>query len=182
MQKNAQERLATLEVAIPRANLRVVVPAAKRPSMVLRALCLLALLALVQQLAPAAAYTCEPEALGVNGCDRSVGPAGPSQGEYDTWWSGLNAWSERRRAQLLAEQPETGDFSAYDNPDIDWARTAFVQPQAMIHDRYLYDRATDEWTVDRFLDDFETRYGGIDRARSHCRFVLPLILFIHQIH
>ena len=32
----------------------------------------------------------------------------------------------------------------------------------MIHDRYLYDRATGEWTVDRFLDDLEERYGGID--------------------
>ena len=75
--------------------------------------------------------------------------------------------------ELREEQPETGDFSAYDNPDIDceivywsscslfsWcnrveitcthnlttgARTAYVQPQSMIHDRYLYDRTTDSW-------------------------------------
>jgi hypothetical protein len=37
-----------------------------------------------------------------------------------------------------------------------------VQPQAMLHDRYLYDRATQQWTVDRYLDDLQERYGGID--------------------
>lgn len=106
-------------------------------------------------------YTCEPNALGVNRCDSAVGPD-PGEAEYDVWWTSLQAWAARRRLQLLEEQPEMGDFRAYDNPDIDWARTAYVQPQAMIHDRYLYDRSTGEWTVDRFLDDLEERYGGID--------------------
>eukprot|EP01052_Picozoa_sp_SAG31_P034829 SAG31_NODE_4122_length_3562_cov_4.035230_2_plen_92_part_00 len=32
----------------------------------------------------------------------------------------------------------------------------------MLHDRYLYDRSANNWTVDRYLDDLETRYGGID--------------------
>eukprot|EP01046_Picozoa_sp_COSAG06_P063076 COSAG06_NODE_14495_length_1151_cov_2.519962_1_plen_211_part_00 len=32
----------------------------------------------------------------------------------------------------------------------------------MLHDRYLYDRSTRKWTVDKFLDDLTTRYGGID--------------------
>ena len=40
--------------------------------------------------------------------------------------------------------------------------TDFVQPQVMVHDRYLYDRASNSWTVDRFLDDLLERYGGID--------------------
>ncbi len=110
----------------------------------------------------AAAYTCEPSELGVNACDRSVGPAGPSEAEYEQWRAALDGWADRRKLQLREEQPETGDFAAYDNPDIDWARTAYVQPQSMIHDRYLYDRATGEWTVDRFLDDLEERYGCID--------------------
>lgn len=108
------------------------------------------------------AYTCEPGALGVNGCDRAVGPENQNELEYELWWNDLNAWADRRRLQLLEEQPEMGDFNAYDNPDVQWAQTAFVQPQAMIHDRFLYDRDTGEWTVDRFLDDFVDRYGGID--------------------
>jgi gamma-glutamyl hercynylcysteine S-oxide synthase len=32
----------------------------------------------------------------------------------------------------------------------------------MVHDLYFYDRASREYTVDRYLDDLEKRYGGID--------------------
>ena len=32
----------------------------------------------------------------------------------------------------------------------------------MVEDRYLYDPATRQYTVDRFLDDLDRRYGGID--------------------
>ena len=32
----------------------------------------------------------------------------------------------------------------------------------MIHDRFLYDRATDSWTVGKYLQDLQDRYGGID--------------------
>ena len=54
------------------------------------------------------------------------------------------------------------DFSAYDTPEIAWARTSYVQPQAMLHDRFLYDRTTRQWTVDRYMEDVTSRYGGID--------------------
>lgn len=108
------------------------------------------------------AYTCEPEVLGVNRCDTAVGPASGGTAEYYEWWNSLRAWGDRRLLQLREEQPVMGDFHAYSNPDIDWARTAYVQPQSMIHDRYLYDRSTGVWTVDRFLNDLEERYGGID--------------------
>jgi hypothetical protein len=55
-----------------------------------------------------------------------------------------------------------GGFKSYDNPDLQWAKTAFLQPQVMIHDRYLWDRDANKWTVDLYLDDLEARYGGID--------------------
>ena len=32
----------------------------------------------------------------------------------------------------------------------------------MAHDRYLYDPVANEWTIDHYLDDLATRYGGID--------------------
>ena len=37
-----------------------------------------------------------------------------------------------------------------------------MQPQAMVEDRYLYDPVARRYTVDRFLDDLDKRYGGID--------------------
>ena len=50
----------------------------------------------------------------------------------------------------------------YDNEDLFWTRTSFVQPQIMLHDRFLYDRETGSWTVDKYLQDLKDRYGGID--------------------
>ena len=32
----------------------------------------------------------------------------------------------------------------------------------MVHDLYFYDRDNHRYTVDRYLDDLEKRYGGID--------------------
>ena len=37
-----------------------------------------------------------------------------------------------------------------------------MQPQMMVHDRYFYDPVAGQYTVDRYLDDLEKRYGGID--------------------
>jgi iron(II)-dependent oxidoreductase len=34
----------------------------------------------------------------------------------------------------------------------------------MVHDRYFYDPVAGKYTVDRYLDDLEKRYGGIDAA------------------
>ena len=39
---------------------------------------------------------------------------------------------------------------------------SLVQPQVMMHDKYLYDREADEYTVDKFLQDVTSRYGGVD--------------------
>ena len=37
-----------------------------------------------------------------------------------------------------------------------------MQPQMMVQDRYFYDPVAGKYTVDRYLDDLEKRYGGID--------------------
>jgi gamma-glutamyl hercynylcysteine S-oxide synthase len=50
----------------------------------------------------------------------------------------------------------------YVRPELNWTETAFVEPQMMIEDRYFYDPAAGKYTVDRYLDDLEKRYGGID--------------------
>ena len=81
--------------------------------------------------------------------------SGPQANQsYEEWVSHYRAWRAEGRAAF--------NFSAFDTPGVSWARTSFVQPQAMLHDRYLYDRSTHKWTVDKFLDDLTTRYGGIN--------------------
>jgi formylglycine-generating enzyme required for sulfatase activity len=47
-------------------------------------------------------------------------------------------------------------------PALKWTQSSFMQPQMMVHDRYFYDHAAGRYTVDRYLDDLEKRYGGID--------------------
>jgi iron(II)-dependent oxidoreductase len=37
-----------------------------------------------------------------------------------------------------------------------------MQPQMMVEDRYFYDPVAGKYTVDRYLDDLDKRYGGID--------------------
>ena len=47
-------------------------------------------------------------------------------------------------------------------PALKWTQSSFMQPQMMVHDRYFYDPVVGKYTVDRYLDDLEKRYGGID--------------------
>jgi iron(II)-dependent oxidoreductase len=54
------------------------------------------------------------------------------------------------------------DGSRYNLPELQWAQHSFIQPQMMVHDRYLYDPVAGKYTVDRYLDDLDKRYGGID--------------------
>lgn len=68
---------------------------------------------------------------------------GAWQRANDDWRATYEAWRTSTRTAF--------DFSAYDTPEIQWAQTSYVQPQAMLHDRYLYDRATRQWTVGKYL-------------------------------
>jgi formylglycine-generating enzyme required for sulfatase activity len=54
------------------------------------------------------------------------------------------------------------DGSRYELPALKWSQSSFIQPQAMVEDRYLYDPIAGKYTVDRYLADLEQRYGGID--------------------
>ncbi len=47
-------------------------------------------------------------------------------------------------------------------PALQWTQSSFIQPQMMVQDRYFYDPVADKYTVDRYLDDVQKRYGGID--------------------
>jgi hypothetical protein len=54
------------------------------------------------------------------------------------------------------------DGSRFALPELQWAQHSFMQPQMMVQDRYFYDPVAGKYTVDRYLDDLEKRYGGID--------------------
>jgi len=54
------------------------------------------------------------------------------------------------------------DDANYRRPELQWAQRNFVHAQMMVEDRYFYDPASGKYTVDRYLDDLEQRFGGLD--------------------
>ncbi|MBW8807736.1 MAG: SUMF1/EgtB/PvdO family nonheme iron enzyme [Lysobacter sp.] len=74
----------------------------------------------------------------------------------DDWIAELVDW---RREHLI----RIGyDDAHYRRPELQWAQRNFVHAQMMAEDRYFYDPVAGRYTVDRYLDDLERRYGGID--------------------
>ena len=79
-----------------------------------------------------------------------------SQTEHDTWLADITHWRMERRIRVGY------DGARYDLPALQWTQSSFMQPQMMVQDRYFYDPVAGKYTVDRYLDDLEKRYGGID--------------------
>ena len=84
------------------------------------------------------------------------GSAPCAPGTHDEWLKAINDWRTERRIRV-------GYSGArYEMPALQWTQSSFIQPQMMVHDRYFYDPVAGKYTVDRYLDDVEQRYGGID--------------------
>jgi formylglycine-generating enzyme required for sulfatase activity len=79
-----------------------------------------------------------------------------SESAHQDWLKDVTHWRKERRIR-------TGyDGSRYNNPALRWTQSSFIQPQMMVQDRYFYDPVSRRYTVDRYLDDLDQRYGGID--------------------
>ena len=79
-----------------------------------------------------------------------------TESEHESWLADIRHWRDERRIRIGY------DGSRYDMPALQWAQSSFMQPQMMVQDRYFYDPVAGKYTVDRYLDDLEKRYGGID--------------------
>jgi gamma-glutamyl hercynylcysteine S-oxide synthase len=75
---------------------------------------------------------------------------------HQEWIADITHWRMERRIRIGYSD------ARYSIPALKWAQSAFIQPQMMVHDRYFYDPGTHQYTVDRYLDDLNKRYGGID--------------------
>jgi len=74
----------------------------------------------------------------------------------DDWIASLREWRREHLTRIGY------DDANYRRPELQWAQRNFVHAQMMVEDRYFYDPVTQKYTVDRYLDDLEARYGGID--------------------
>ena len=75
---------------------------------------------------------------------------------HQRWLLDIEHWRAERRIRTAY------DPSRYELPAFHWTQSSFMQPQMMVHDRYFYDPVAGRYSVDRYLDDLEKRYGGID--------------------
>ncbi|HEX3985277.1 MAG TPA: formylglycine-generating enzyme family protein [Acidobacteriaceae bacterium] len=82
---------------------------------------------------------------------------------YASWLKDIEHWRSERRIRVGLDGPQfEGVPDFYALPELQWTRSEFMQPQMMVQDRYFYDPVQHRYTVDRYLDDLQKRYGGID--------------------
>lgn len=82
---------------------------------------------------------------------------GPKSGDDRArWLQEQRRWREEFNCSIGFETTE------YDRPELAWRLRDFVQTMLMVEDRYFYDPVAARYTVDRYLDDLESRYGGVD--------------------
>jgi iron(II)-dependent oxidoreductase len=82
---------------------------------------------------------------------------------YDTWLKDIRHWRFERRIRVgLSSRVNEGIPDLYEMPALKWSHSSFIQPLMMVHDRYFYDPITRKYTVDKYLDDLNKRYGKID--------------------
>lgn len=83
-------------------------------------------------------------------------PGPPKPTDFAPWLADIQQWRRERLIRIGYNGKE------YDRPELKWTQRSFIQPQMMVEDRYFFDPATNKYTVDRYLDDLQKRYGGID--------------------
>lgn len=84
------------------------------------------------------------------------GPSWTDSAGNTAYLDDIRRW---RREQLL----RIGYHDAeYRRPEFLWTQRNFVQALMIAEERYFYDPVAGRYTVDRYLDDLDKRYGGID--------------------
>jgi len=96
-----------------------------------------------------------PDCLNIKGLlDGSYKPC--TTEDHQLWLKDITHWRNERRIRIGY------NGSRYEMPELVWTQSSFMQPQMMVQDRFFYDPVSGKYTVDRYLDDLQKRYGGID--------------------
>jgi gamma-glutamyl hercynylcysteine S-oxide synthase len=79
------------------------------------------------------------------------------------WLDSLQRWhiAEKNKLQYNGNEYTGKEFSG--------VNTAFRYARMMAHDRYFYDPVIRKYTVDRYLNDLEQRYGGLLKLKRSCK-------------
>ena len=82
------------------------------------------------------------------------GPSSPA--DFNTWYENLASWKETTLAEI------NFNGSIFEVPEILWTQTTFMQPQIHPYDQFFYNITTHSYTPDKFVNDLNDRYGGVD--------------------
>ncbi|MEO6964551.1 MAG: formylglycine-generating enzyme family protein, partial [Acidobacteriaceae bacterium] len=82
------------------------------------------------------------------------GPASPADSR--TWLADLQHW----RAERLVRMGHND--ANYARPEFKWTQHNFLSVQMMVEERDFYDPASGVYTVDKYLDDLNKEFGGVD--------------------
>jgi|TARA_R100000093_G_scaffold71525_1_gene47560 formylglycine-generating enzyme required for sulfatase activity len=74
----------------------------------------------------------------------------------EVWRQGFKVWREEHLIRIGY------DDSQYCRKELLWTQSNYVHAQMMVEDRYFYDSELGRYTVNKYLDDLESRFGGID--------------------
>jgi len=102
---------------------------------------------------PSPAQTTRPaeSALRINACYI----AGPAQGQNrEAWLTALREYRDQTRAGL--------DLKIYDDSRLKWLRRVYTCHFTFMYDRSFYDPEKATYTLDPFLDDGQSQFGGYD--------------------
>ncbi|MGH6631306.1 MAG: formylglycine-generating enzyme family protein, partial [Burkholderiales bacterium] len=77
-------------------------------------------------------------------------------GSVEAWLAELKVWRHEHLIRMGYNDAQ------YRRPELLWSQRNFVHTQMMIEERYFYDPVQGKYTVDKYLDDLERRFGGID--------------------
>jgi formylglycine-generating enzyme required for sulfatase activity len=77
-------------------------------------------------------------------------------GAVPTWLAEMKVWRHEHLIRMGYDDAE------YRKPEFRWTQRNYVHTQMMVEDRYFYDPVAGKYTVDRYLDDLERRFGGVD--------------------
>ena len=72
-------------------------------------------------------------------------PAECPENMHDLWLKDIRHWRDERKIRIGY------DRERYSISALQWTQSSFIQPQTMVHDRYLYDPLSGKYTVDRYV-------------------------------
>ena len=94
---------------------------------------------------------------------RTYGGSKLLPGYYPAKFESRRQWRDLvTQAKKLCFGNGKDDRTIFDDEKLKWTQTSYVSTQMHPYDLYFYDPVKHSYTIDKFVDDVRSRYGGLD--------------------